>query len=1073
MMGRKIFLKMGCIVLIFFMVLGSLTSTNSYAVRINENVEAPIELSKEIGKNQFLMNEEFTITYRLKPKPIPVDSIIPHTYAKDKEIVLVMDTSGSMDWNLNGENTINTAKKRITISKEAAKLFIDRFKDINNVKIGLVDYDRKGIIKTVNNRELVDKEKFGDLKKIINDELYAEGSTNIGDGLRRAYWILQRSTNTNSKKYIVLMTDGQPTALSYVSTFWSWKYKLGDGMVENNRILNYGDKDPRGYALEYAKTIASKRISSGNPAIDTFIIGFSNDANKDKLQQIAHSCDGFYKEAKTADDINEVYEKLADQIQSDLPIHSINFQETFPHGLDIVEVSKGLEIDGQTVTGDIGSITYILNKDRKQFEAKPLEFFIKLKGSHIGDYTLSVDDENNSLSSISYGDINGDSKDRLFPTIDISIYKDIIAPEVNIRVADANGMKDTYGVDSENEDIRVDKLLNPSIILRGDSFAQIGVKAKDVNFFEYQFIKTTETPQNMPNDNWKSINLNEETINDDVILDKKGYLNKRAYDVNHMPTLNDKEKWENPREVFKTPFDATKHMSGAYSTTPKQYGSWENYLKTHGSMGKRWSTKSIFMKNMNITWHNGNENNNYKEASKFWGYIKVPKDGNYRFGAYSDDGCRGYITVDGETNVFVNMFKIQGSTFGTKNKVFNMKADKYYPIYLEYFNWGGWAHYELTYSDDESRPQNRIPADWLYPSKNITPGEYATTIFTGSQGVKFPRESGDYYIAFRTGKDNDIAREGLYGPFTIDGNTPLNLSKGVESHGDRVQINEVFMLRYGIELQDIVPRGSFRDVNGSYKKKVYLRNVKIQDEYPQNIKIDKDLNDDGLVINGQKIRANIPDIEYRLIDKDGSKVYSAQTITLEVPLIANASGNYTLSGKGKSVISFDDFNESKPQLEFDPITINVEEGMPVKDATITDVNDKQRADIIKGGKLIIKVGFQLEREVEGLEIQLMGIDISKFDFKEIKLVNSTEGQIHSHWYIDNENNVINIKSGPKAGRYECLFELDANNPDNPVDEQDIYHIFINNIIVKNYHDSYSPVPNPDLEIKVVPEPKIL
>ena len=117
---------------------------------------------------------------------------------------------------------------------------------------------------------------------------------------------------------------------------------------------------------------------------------------------------------------------------------------------------------------------------------------------------------------------------------------------------------------------------------------------------------------------------------------------------------------------------------------------------------------------------------NYKEASKFWGYIKVPKDGDYNFGAFSDDGCRGYITVEGETKPFVDMFNVQPMTFGTTNNTFSLKANEYYPIYLEYFNWGQWAIFQMLYSDNGSSPATKVPTDWFYPSRNLTPGEYAS-----------------------------------------------------------------------------------------------------------------------------------------------------------------------------------------------------------------------------------------------------------------------------------------------------------------------------------------------------------
>lgn len=459
MKGKKRFFKVSCIILSFIIIIGNITFTNSFATNINQNVKAPIELSKEVDKNEVLVGDEFTINYSIQPDPIPLDDVISDTYSKDKEIVLVMDSSGSMAWGLDGETDVSNANKRMTIAKNAAKLFVDSFDENEKVSIGLIDYDTKAHIERVDGNILVNKDKFANLKNRIEHGLKAKGATNIGDGLRRAYWILKESDQSDSKKYIILMTDGQPTALSYTSTYGAWQYKLDNGNVSNNNIINYGSNDPYGYALEYAKTVASQKISSEDPHIDTFIIGFSNDINKDKLQQIADSSNGFYKEAASAEDINEVYEQLADEIQSDLPIHSINFQETFPSGINVIRAAEGLEINEQTVSGDIGSITYTLNEETKHFEAEPIQFSITLSASIVGEYRLSTSNNDNT-SYIDYKDIDGTQVRKFFDEKNINVRDILPAP---ILSADPTTPTDgnvtvsiTYPVEAVTKEYKID-----------------------------------------------------------------------------------------------------------------------------------------------------------------------------------------------------------------------------------------------------------------------------------------------------------------------------------------------------------------------------------------------------------------------------------------------------------------------------------------------------------------------------------------------------------------------------------------------------------------------------------------
>ncbi|MCM1990848.1 DUF5057 domain-containing protein [Oceanirhabdus seepicola] len=1237
----------------FLMVLVlMLTQVGVLPVFANELPKAPINLLKAVEKNQFLIDEEFTINYKIQSQPIQADKILPESYLKDKEIVLVMDTSGSMkeeirynqendhqsifqekyatknvsvnlrdnhngqdiydytiqftepsagenvdtrylifysereidvvgNWikNLNSSNlkylyndsdralgissdnskyrslpdwlsdiegysfsgnkyynvyvaTINdlnngkvigltkakntigrttNKKPKIDVMKEVAKNFLEKLKDDNNsgVKVALVPYASYAQDNNFNNKDFAKLSDFTQYKSLTDkiEALSADGGTNIGDGLRKAFYKFSDS-DEDTRRYVILMTDGEPTFHSFIKK-WKWEgsgrrrhkkwYKelyFGDGSYPNNYDYEGGGH----YATEddklYANKAAEDLILKGGKEIESFMIAFSNDADKSELKNIANSANGYYKEAVDGNALDEVYQKLAEQIQSDLPIHGINFQETFPQGINIVEVSEGLEFNGQTVTGDIGSISYILNEESNQFEAEPFEFFIKLKGTEIGDYNLGEENTDNITSYIDYKDIDGTDGHKAFPGVDISVYENkppeitaslsqhgtdedkyklsliidepskieilnsdgerlwyknktgespnnypktfsvqldkadlkgnlinikaedksrnkaeetvplinlkpieilgwnendktikgildlqtelnstitsvkingdivaenrllteegtysqrvdfkegsnsiditvenqfknistetvikviekyAIAPEVNIKVSDASGLRDTYDVSSQNEDKRVDEILDPSITLKGDAFANINVKGKDVDFFKYQFLNSSETPSHMPITGWESIDLNEETVNEDVVTEKRGFLNQRSFDVSHMPLLNDTTKWSDSEEVFKDPFDATTYKEAIYSSSPQQYGKLEDYIKSDGTNGKRWVTNSVFIEKMSI-------GGQYKESSKFWGYIKVDETGDYKFGAHSDDGCRGYITVNGETKAFVDMFKPQGrnKNIGTTNNVYSLEEGKYYPIYLEYFNWGGSAAFEIKYSDNNGSSWKRVPQNYFYPSKNITPGEYATSIFTGSKGVKFPSESGDYYIAFRTGKGTDITREGIYGPFTVNGKSTINVSKVVKG-GNIVNEKNKFILEYTINPADIEPRSTFKE-NGELKQKIFLNNVQLQDEYPNSIEIKTGPNQSNIVKNGQKITVQIKKIEYNLITKNGQKIYSAEPIKIQVYLSAKELGDYTLSETGKSIITFTDVNEANRQIEFEPVNITV------------------------------------------------------------------------------------------------------------------------------------------------------
>ncbi|MDM0446561.1 VWA domain-containing protein [Clostridium perfringens] len=265
----------------------------------------------------------------------------------------------------------------------------------------------------------------------------------------------------------------------------------------------------------------------------------------------------------------------------------------------------------------------------------------------------------------------------------------------------------------------------------------------------------------------------------------------------------------------------------------------------------------------------------YKEADKYWGYIKPKESGWYLFGTYSDDGSRFSITKDGKTyelsksNFGLNNdggywyigqersnFKVHGSSFYSSFIPIHLDKDKYYPIQLEYFNWGGNGCFKLGYCridnyENNENAQNVLGAlskvvqnenykydkdfksifqqnskhyindniinkylndiQWigslgkneeaftLYPSKSNEPADIADEVFEGKSGVKFPKENGVYTIHYKI-----ITRE-----------------KGDEKPGkvinDNVQSGE-----YGkFEVKDLLDT-SISVVGSNNQKEIYL-----------------------------------------------------------------------------------------------------------------------------------------------------------------------------------------------------------------------------------------------------------
>lgn len=461
--------------------------------------------------------------------------------------------------------------------------------------------------------------------------------------------------------------------------------------------------------------------------------------------------------------------------------------------------------------------------------------------------------------------------------------------------------------------------------LLGDAYADIKIAGNQANFFQYEFVKSDMNPVNLPQDNWIDVNINNQEINDDVDVANVGNLTQRSYDVSDLPTLKGNEQWSNADLVFKYPFEATSYKSTGYSNTASEYGHLESYVKYDNTTEQRWVTNTVFLSNSMFI------SNNYKEASKFWGYLKVPQDGSYYFGGWSDDGCRADITIDGKTYRFIDMFQPQESTFGSNNTKYTLKADRYYPIYMEYFNWGGSADFRLQYKNNSGNAWKNIPNLWFYPSKSSIPGENANNGFAGITGVKMPDEIGKYYIAYRTGiRDankiiTDMQKSGFYGPFVRDERFVLSRTlnnNGADKIGDQFEIN------YTVTPNDIPVTDVYKNYQAGGavipKAQLEISNIRIQDVLPSGLIYSGASNNATIVNNSNEISGNINQkIIYNLI----SSTYHANPVTIIIKVKPAIEGTYNLLKKDSILtytdISIDDQLGAQRYCNFPDFSFNV------------------------------------------------------------------------------------------------------------------------------------------------------
>ncbi len=204
-----------------------------------EGEEAPsngLELSKTVVANDdgtytITMESYTTGTVTSSTKIIPVD------------IVLVLDQSGSMADDFNGNSTGNNTARRQYAMKQAVNTFIESV----NAKYSTAADHRMSIVtfgsnaSTLQGWTFVDATGKATLQRSINrlrDE--PSGATNVAAGMSQAETLMgsgynYTGTNTDRQKVVIVFTDGVPTTSSDFDTTVAT-----NAIASANRLKNIG-----------------------------------------------------------------------------------------------------------------------------------------------------------------------------------------------------------------------------------------------------------------------------------------------------------------------------------------------------------------------------------------------------------------------------------------------------------------------------------------------------------------------------------------------------------------------------------------------------------------------------------------------------------------------------------------------------------------------------------------------------------------------------------------------------------------------------------------------------------------
>lgn len=276
-------------------------SIKNFETGVERELETEVEAlnSLQIIDRGSTNNLSKIICYRMDDRPLSAQAAIS----------MVLDKSGSMNDDLNGNSTGDDSKRRINILKTKSENLVDSLSDRDNIMINIVPFSSsannpkdyltniEGASYTANayDKFLNASSDNTDLKADIN-KLSAFGGTNTGDGIRRGYYNLVThydynmniNSDTEIKNYMVILVDG-------VSTFYTVKSKSDRSHVLDNQLKidsryldrggtvnNAAQVAGNGSSLDagaeaYITAIGNKvKNASSIGGITTYVIGFSN-----------------------------------------------------------------------------------------------------------------------------------------------------------------------------------------------------------------------------------------------------------------------------------------------------------------------------------------------------------------------------------------------------------------------------------------------------------------------------------------------------------------------------------------------------------------------------------------------------------------------------------------------------------------------------------------------------------------------------------------------------------------------------------------------------------------------------
>ena len=271
-------------------------------------------------------------------------------------------------------------------ARDAAKQLIDKFAG-TNTKICVLQYSDSANANDFNFYNVSEAANVSALKTAIdNIPVNTSNSSNMGDGLRRAYQMLNDTQSSPSAtKYIVSLSASSPNKwtsneeynTSINTSFGDAFYISGDGTDSDNQK-----------ALDY--TLAMGNIIN-SADIETIIIDNSTEEEtSSKIEQIALTSGAQFYNTPSLDNLATLYSNLFIEPAKNITLDNIKYEEIFPAKVKIIEAPDNfnvsiVEIDGVSrykLSGTLNNIK--LNYIGTKYHFEPFSFDVKVQFLDLG-----------------------------------------------------------------------------------------------------------------------------------------------------------------------------------------------------------------------------------------------------------------------------------------------------------------------------------------------------------------------------------------------------------------------------------------------------------------------------------------------------------------------------------------------------------------------------------------------------------------------------------------------------------------------------------------------------------------